>query len=66
MQAAVNLSAHASRTSLEVLRDELLPHLQETAAAIERDLALAVQTPGPAVAPGSSGVSPASQRAPRA
>ncbi len=37
--AAVNLSAHASRTSLEVLREELLPRLQATAAAIERDLA---------------------------
>jgi len=39
VQAAVNLSAHASRTTVEVLRDELLPQLQQTAAAIERDLA---------------------------
>lgn len=37
--AAVNLSAHASRTSLEILREELLPQLQQTAAAIARDLA---------------------------
>jgi IclR family pca regulon transcriptional regulator len=39
VQAAVNLSAHASRTTVEVLREELLPQLQQTAAAIERDLA---------------------------
>jgi IclR family pca regulon transcriptional regulator len=38
--AAINLSTHASRTSIEVMRDELLPHLQDAAAAIERDLAL--------------------------
>jgi IclR family pca regulon transcriptional regulator len=38
--AAVNLSAHASRTTLEVLRGRLLPPLRGTAAAIERDLAL--------------------------
>jgi IclR family pca regulon transcriptional regulator len=38
--AAVNLSAHASRTSVEVMRDEMLPALQQTAAAIERDLAV--------------------------
>jgi IclR family pca regulon transcriptional regulator len=38
--AAINLSTHASRTSIEVMRDELLPRLQDAAAAIERDLAL--------------------------
>jgi IclR family pca regulon transcriptional regulator len=37
--AAVNLSAHASRTSIEVMREGMLPALQRTAAAIERDLA---------------------------
>ncbi len=37
--AAVNVSAHATRTTLEVLRGELLPPLLETTAAIERDLA---------------------------
>jgi len=36
--AAVNVSAHSSRTSLSVLRRELLPPLLETARAIERDL----------------------------
>ena len=39
VQAAVNLSAHASRTPVEALREELLPQLQRTAAAIGRDLA---------------------------
>jgi IclR family transcriptional regulator, pca regulon regulatory protein len=37
--AAVNVSAHASRRTLEAIRRELLPPLRETAAAIERDLA---------------------------
>jgi IclR family pca regulon transcriptional regulator len=37
--AAVNLSAHASRTPIEVMREGMLPALQRTAAAIERDLA---------------------------
>lgn len=41
--AAVNLSAHASRTTLESLTSELLPQLKETAAAIERDLALGLR-----------------------
>ncbi len=41
--AAVNLSAHASRTSLDALASELLPRLQETAAAISRDLALGLR-----------------------
>jgi IclR family pca regulon transcriptional regulator len=41
--AAVNLSAHASRTTLEAMRRELLPPLQQTAALIERDLALGLR-----------------------
>ena len=41
VQAAINLSAHASRTPIEVMRGEMLPQLQRTAAAIERDLAVA-------------------------
>ena len=41
VQAAINLSAHASRTSIEAMRTEMLPQLQRTAAAIERDLAVA-------------------------
>jgi IclR family pca regulon transcriptional regulator len=38
--AAINLSTHASRTTIETMRDELLPRLQDAAAAIEHDLAL--------------------------
>jgi IclR family transcriptional regulator, pca regulon regulatory protein len=37
--AAVNLSAHAPRTSVAALRRELLPPLRETATAVEHDLA---------------------------
>jgi IclR family transcriptional regulator, pca regulon regulatory protein len=37
--AAVNVSAHASRTTLEHVRRGLLPPLLDTAALIERDLA---------------------------
>jgi IclR family transcriptional regulator, pca regulon regulatory protein len=37
--AAVNVSAHASRTTLEHVRRGLLPPLLETAGLIERDLA---------------------------
>jgi IclR family transcriptional regulator, pca regulon regulatory protein len=37
--AAVNVSAHASRTTLEHVRRGLLPPLLETASRIERDLA---------------------------
>jgi IclR family transcriptional regulator, pca regulon regulatory protein len=37
--AAVNVAAHASRTTLEQVRRGLLPPLLETAALIERDLA---------------------------
>ena len=36
--AAVNISAHASRTSLEAMRRDLLPPLLRTAARIEADL----------------------------
>jgi IclR family pca regulon transcriptional regulator len=36
--AAVNLSAHASRTSLESLRRDLLPHLLAATAHIDADL----------------------------
>jgi len=42
--AAVNLSAHASRTSTETIRRELLPPLLATAARIEADLRIADQT----------------------
>lgn len=35
--AAVNVSTHATRTSLDVMRRVLLPALQDAAAAIERD-----------------------------
>jgi len=41
--AAVNLSAHASRTTLETMRRELLPPLLATAARIEADLRIAAQ-----------------------
>jgi IclR family pca regulon transcriptional regulator len=37
--AAVNVSSHASRTSLDEIRAGLLPPLLDTARAIERDLA---------------------------
>lgn len=35
--AALNISVHASRTSMDALRKRFLPPLQETARAIERD-----------------------------
>jgi IclR family pca regulon transcriptional regulator len=35
--AAINVSVHASRWSLEAVRKQLLPRLLETAAAVERD-----------------------------
>ncbi len=35
--AAINVSVHATRWSLDALRDDLLPRLREAAAAIERD-----------------------------
>jgi IclR family pca regulon transcriptional regulator len=36
--AAVNVSAHASRTSLEAMRRDLLPPLLKAAARIETDI----------------------------
>ena len=36
--AAVNLSTHASRRTIDSMRKELLPPLRETAARIEADL----------------------------
>lgn len=42
--AAVNLSAHASRTSTDAMRRHLLPPLLATAARIEADLRIAAQT----------------------
>jgi IclR family pca regulon transcriptional regulator len=39
--AAVNLSVHAATMTVEAMRATLLPPLRETAAAIERDLAMA-------------------------
>ncbi|WP_326554846.1 IclR family transcriptional regulator domain-containing protein [Micromonospora sp. NBC_01813] len=39
--AAVNISVHASRNSVESIRRELLPHLLATAAKIEADLRIA-------------------------
>jgi IclR family pca regulon transcriptional regulator len=38
--AAVNLSTHASRTTAESVQKDLLPHLLQTARAIEADLAV--------------------------
>ena len=35
--AAINVSVHASRWSLDAVREQLLPRLLETAAAIDRD-----------------------------
>jgi IclR family pca regulon transcriptional regulator len=39
--AAVNLSVHAASMTADQMRSDLLPALRETAAAIERDLAMA-------------------------
>jgi IclR family pca regulon transcriptional regulator len=44
--AAVNVSTHASRTTLESLRTHLLPELLRTVAGIERDLAARGAQPG--------------------
>ncbi len=58
--AAINVSAHASRVSMAVLRAEILPALLQTAAQIETDLqaqGLAQPPPpatGPRVGPGPS------------
>ena len=38
--AAINLSDPRQPHTIEAMRDELLPRLQDAAAAIERDLAL--------------------------
>jgi IclR family pca regulon transcriptional regulator len=46
--AAVNISVHASRTSVEQMRRDLLPHLLATAAKIDADLRVA--SPAPAAA----------------
>jgi IclR family transcriptional regulator, pca regulon regulatory protein len=43
--AAVNLSAHASRTSAEKVRRDLVPPLLATAARIEADLRVAAAPP---------------------
>ncbi|WP_020661738.1 IclR family transcriptional regulator domain-containing protein [Amycolatopsis benzoatilytica] len=45
--AAVNISTHASRTSVETVRTELVPRLLATATAISEDLAAA--SPGQAI-----------------
>jgi IclR family pca regulon transcriptional regulator len=42
--AAVNVSTHASRTTLQHVRRELLPLLQATAARIETDLSAQTRT----------------------
>jgi IclR family transcriptional regulator, pca regulon regulatory protein len=44
--AAINLSTHASRRTLEAIRRELLPPLRETAAGIARDLAAGRRSAG--------------------
>jgi IclR family pca regulon transcriptional regulator len=49
--AALNVSAHASRTSMQALRRDILPLLLETAAAIEAELR-SVAGPGARVLPG--------------
>lgn len=36
--AAINVSVHASRWTLDVVREQLLPRIVETAAAIDRDV----------------------------
>jgi IclR family pca regulon transcriptional regulator len=45
VSAAVNLSTHAGRRTIESMRRELLPPLLETAARIEADLAVAASSP---------------------
>jgi IclR family pca regulon transcriptional regulator len=39
--AAVNVSTHASRSTAEHAREDLLPPLRETAARIEADMQIA-------------------------
>jgi IclR family pca regulon transcriptional regulator len=36
--AAINVSAHASRVTMDTLRKDLLPHLLDSAAKIDADL----------------------------
>jgi IclR family transcriptional regulator, pca regulon regulatory protein len=43
--AAVNVSAHASRATKDIVRKTLLPPLLETASAIEADLRVGTSTP---------------------
>lgn len=45
VHAAVNVSAHGTRTSLEAMRRQLLPALLATASRIEADLQVASGTP---------------------
>ncbi len=42
--AAINVSVHASRWTVEAVREQLLPRLLETAAAVDRDSAVAAST----------------------
>ncbi len=43
--AAINVSVHASRWSLEAVREQLLPKLLETAASIDRDAQASAPAP---------------------
>lgn len=57
--AAINMSSHASRTSVDSARRNLLPPLLATAARIEADLiAMSTAEGSPAYQRGSSGVGP--------
>lgn len=52
--AAINLSTHTSRADIELLRNELLPHLQACVAGIDADL----RAQGITVAPGAGSTLP--------
>jgi IclR family pca regulon transcriptional regulator len=52
--AAVNVSVHASRTSVAVMRAELLPPLLATAGRITADLRVTTPARGSAASPGTS------------
>jgi IclR family pca regulon transcriptional regulator len=52
--AAVNVSVHASRTSVAVMRAELLPPLLATAGRITADLRVTTPARGTAASPGTS------------
>jgi IclR family transcriptional regulator, pca regulon regulatory protein len=52
--AAVNVSAHASRTSMDAVRRTLLPPLLATAARIENDLQIAAGSSGRRLARGGA------------